>query len=239
MDTSSSIIQPIQTIDFRSALALSKTNDVLDSFFLELCGLQVSKKGDNIVMYRISKPLFTYEAANELVRMIHVEVNRITGRTTYGDRFLNNYFTIETDGLIDYLARVAFHQMVSFKAWTKIQEMNNTDKEGRTLWETEVGITWDINDPVTNEMLSYIKDKYDLEFESWGQDSVLRRLFHTVSVFITGGMNRSLNKLTLDHEKAIHKETTILDSPVKQHNEGILQSIKQGLGRMVSPGERR
>ena len=88
--------------------------------------------------------------------------------------------------------------------------------------------------PFNIEMLNTIKRVYDLEKEVFDQAIIMRHIFWSIRIFIHGGLNRSKNHLTLDHEKVIHKENTVFSGSTDQNQpEGMLERIKnkiQGLG---------
>ena len=229
-------IQPIQAIDYRSALELSKTKDVLDHFFLSLCGLQIIRAGDKATVSRLTKPAFTYEYAQQLITEIHIQANRITARTHFDSDYLERFYLLACDTLSDSLARVGFHHLISYEAWKQIQLLTGKDKDGKSGWERAIGLDWQIDEPVTYEMLAYVKKTYGLEEESWNQSAVLRSIFLDVHQFIVGATNRSKEHLTLDHEKAIHRETTTLLQDKPQQNEGWVDSVRKAMNKLAGGG---
>lgn len=232
---------PLQFTDPTSSLKLAETKDVIDRFFFDLCGLQTVVRGDKESVIRISRPQFTYEFAKDLTTRMFVEVNRITARTTYSDTRLKAYLTLQSTSMADWLAVVGIHKIISESAWQEIQKLADLDPDtldknedgeivGLNFWKSQYGITWNENLPVSDEMLKIVKTKYNLHSERFGQDTILRHLFWSIRIFLEGGLNRSLDALTLDHEKMIHKESVVMNPSIQKNgNEGFLEKTKNGL----------
>jgi len=220
---------PMQQFDYQSALALSETRNIIEYFYRDWCGLQISKDGNKITVQRVSKPIFTYEFSKKLESEFFIEINRITGRTSYTTDRLNQYYLKKAETRTQVLAVEGIHHLISEKAWNAILEMKKKE-----LWGSEHNIEWDYDDPVNVDMLMIVKKEYDLENESFGQDSILRNLFWSMQIFIEGGLNRSENHLTLDHEKVVHKESVIQNtSEEATQKEGVLESAKRWINERI------
>lgn len=241
---------PFQAIDSDSALKLSETRKIIDSFFYDFCGLQPSRQGDSVVLLRMSRPKFTYEFAKDLCTNIYIEANRITARTVYREDKIKAYILKQCETLADWINVVGFHKLVSERAWQKILDMAELDpssivedektgkKTGLSYWENQHQITWTYNDPVNDDMLRIVKERNALDRESFGQDSIIRNVFWSIRIFLEGSINRSrettTGALTLDHEKMIHKESMVLTpAGASGQNESFLDRVKSGFGNIL------
>lgn len=237
-------VMPLQFSNPESSLKLAESKSIIDRFFFDLCGLQVVRQGDKENVVRISRPQFTYEFAKDLTTRLYLEVNRITARTSYQEPRLKSYLNLQSHSMADWFATVGIHKIISEKAWQEIQKMSEVDPStviendngeftGFNYWKSLHGITWNENLPVSDEMLKIVKAKNNLDGERFGQDTILHNLFWSVRIFLEGGLNRSLDGLTLDHEKMIHKESVVM-SPQnsKGGNESFIDKTKNGLMNM-------
>lgn len=246
-ETAQRQVNPIHFFDAQSALQLSQTKDIISDIFYDFCGLQQVKKGNTTSLQRITRPTFTYEFAKELTTKLYVAINRITGRTTYNDHLVNEFVYNMMKSLRDWFSEVGFHQLISEKAWLIIKSLNRQDtrkiyqdettkeKFYLTYWQSKYGISWDENDFVSDYMLRIVKRDYELEDESFGQLSIMRSTYDFAWTFIHGSINRSLNALSLDHEKVIHKESTVIDNKKDaRQNEGFIERTKSGLRKVFN-----
>ena len=81
-------------------------------------------------------------------------------------------------------------------------------------------------------MLNYVKRKFDLESESFAQDSILHKHFVEVLNFIHAGRNRALHHLTLDHEKVVYKEHRALTPEKPQKEGGFLSRVAESFKKL-------
>ena len=242
-------VQPIQLFDAASALQLSQTKDTINNIFYDLCGLQQVKEGDSFKVVRVSRPTFTYEFTKELSTKLYIAINRITGRTTFSNAKTDLYLEKNCDTLANWFAVKGIHRLISQEAWKRIISLTKIDPDtivkddvtkkisGLSFWQSKYGVTWDYDSQVNDYMLDIVKDEFNLREERFGQDTILRDVFWKVQTFFEGGLNRSLNNLTLDHEKIIHKESTVIDNKQdNRSNEGFIEKTKTNLGKMFGRG---
>lgn len=143
--------------------------------------------------------------------------------------------------MADWFAIIGMHKLVSEKAWIHINKLAELDPDSTrkdengdmvldNYWYSKYLIEWNFNQPVSDEMLEIVKAEENLQGERFGQDSIMRNVFWNVRIFIEGGLNRSLDALTLDHEKMIHKESVIVTPSVsKSNNEGFVEKTRKNL----------
>lgn len=216
---------PFQQIDWSSALALAQSKDVLDDLFYDFCGLSRYKQGDNTFLMRVSKPIFTPKYANNLVKFLGISINRITARTKFSPSKIEKYMIVICCTLREELACNGFNNLVSDQVWEKILAYKKSD-----VWNKKYRIDWTENKNITDSMIGIIKKKEKLKNESFGQDFLLRNIFNQLVIFIEGSLNRSVNALTLEHEKIIHKESIITNNrPDLVSDEGKLNKVQRGI----------
>jgi len=243
-------VTPEQVPDTASILALSDTRSVIDSIYEDLCGLSKIKRGDNYVMVRTSKPRFTYEFAKDIVSQIFIESNRITSRTHYDAERLEAFYRLQSDTLKDFFTVHGFKNYITEEVWDKILQLATEDKkDGKYTIETEKGdvitkyrnkwytmhnIYWDYNQPVNSDMVRIVKKIYDLEGEEVGQSTAMRTIFWSIRIFLEGGLNKSLNHLSLDHEKVTHSERVFQsDHDSNKQSEGFMRSTINNIKNLV------
>lgn len=233
---------PYQLPDYQSALALSETREIIDTFFIDYCGLEKHEMNNGQYEFRrIAKPKFTYDYANKLITDIYILSNRITSRTKFIDTQINRWVLSELVGLMMDMAITGFDNLISEKIWNHaIELLELTDKTKEVLledgtklnirmnrWEVEAHINWAYDSPFMTKHLSYIKKKFNIEQESFSQDSILASTFYPIAIFIHGSINRSWDALTLDHEKVVHKEIVeSTQATSTKPNENILEKLK-------------
>jgi hypothetical protein len=233
---------PYQTTDYESSRKIIESRNIINEFFLDFCGLIETTKGTTTITKRVSRPKFTYEFSKEITTLMYVEVNRITARTTFSKQQIKNYVIKQCETLADHFAIHGIRNLISEQAWKKILELNQVHPDslqedpitkqitGQTKWQYEHGIIWKYDDPVNNDMLEIIKTKYNLHDERFGQDTILRNAFWSIRLFIHGGINRSEEALTLNHEKVIHKETMVSkEDGHYRSDEGFIARTKENL----------
>lgn len=225
---------PLQGIDAESSLKLTESRSIINQIYLDLCGLQIQSKGSHVELIRVSRPTFTYEFAKLLTQQLYIEVNRITARTSYKEDHLKRFYLLIGEKLADLLYSQGFHKLISEKAWKAILAKDRTDpetanlpaSEHQTLWESNHFIKWDYDSPVNDDMLDIVKEEENLNRESFGQKAVLSTVYWSIMIFIQGGLNRSGEALTLDHEKMIHKESIIMNNDKPRRSEGAMDRVK-------------
>ena len=246
MEQHGSSVSPVSGIDAQSALELSKTRDIIDEFWSDFCGLVRVVEGDTEKFIRVSKPKLTYEFAKELTTGIYIEINRVTGRTNFGKEEINTYLLKQGETMSDLFASEGMRNLVSPRAWEITLELAKPDENAKPIklpngqeirpnkWYTKYGIFWEYNTPFNIDMLNIIKKDYDLEEEAFGQAIIMRHLFWSVRIFIHGGLNKSQDKLTLDHEKVIHKESFFASGQSQEKtSESKMEFLKNKLQGMV------
>ena len=238
MEQYARVQMPVTGIDAQSALQLSNTRDIVDDILIDLSGLQKIYENDTIKYIRVSKPKVTFEFAKDLITNIYIEVNRLTARTHYSAEQIDHYLYKQCETMIDWFCVTGFKNLVSDAAWYKCIDLAKTDPDGikitteegffqHNFWFTKHQILWNKNQPFNMDMLKIIKTEYNLENEAFSQDIILRNLFWSIRILIHGGLNRSLEHLTLDHEKVIHKESMVTSSTDgDKPSEGYLERIK-------------
>jgi hypothetical protein len=225
--------------DATSALKLAESRDVIEDFVLDFCGLKrVYKKNGDVEIKRFSQPMFTYEFAKKLTSFIYMEVNRITSRTDFEKEELTRYYIKGSEVMSEYFSHVGINHLISDRAWELILELGSgtdkiRDEDGNIFfdnkWYQKFGIIWDYNKPVNIDMLRIIKTQYGLDNEAFAQDVILRQIFWDVRVFVHGGLARSKDHLTLDHEKVIHKESFLSNQQnPEEPKEGFFDRIRKG-----------
>lgn len=227
-----------------TSLQLSESRDVIEDFVIDFCGLmKVKDPNGSVRLVRITRPKITYDFAKDLITNIYVEINRITGRTTWTTEEIRLYCLHRTVAQAEWFSAVGINNMVSEKAWQRCLEWAKPDQNatGRVLedgtlqypntWEFRYGIQWHYNMPFNVDMLNIIKEDDDLiKNESFSQDIILKDIFWACRVFIHGGMNRSQDHLTLKHEAVIHKETYSQSAETMNQTmqkEGVIDKFKQ------------
>lgn len=244
MQQNTSMAYPLTQVDAQNALQLSKTKDILDQFWVDWCGLKAINRNDQIIYVRVSKPKFTAEIAKKIESRIYIEINRLTGRTHYSPDQLDRLYIMSIKSMSEWFATEVFHNLISPTAWERCLELSQPDtnadavkdSEGhlfhQNFWKTKYNIDWHYDLPVNIEMLNIIKKEHNLKYEKFGQGIILRDIFWAIRIFIEGGLNRSMNHLTLDHEKTVHKETIAQhgEAQVRQ-SEGAIEAIKRFVRR--------
>lgn len=244
-------VNPMHHFDAQSALQLAESRPTIENFFYDFCGLQPMKKGNEVQLIRVTRPTFTYEFAKDLVTKMYVEVNLVTGRTTYDKDKIRQYIKKKCETMMEWFAVVGIHKLISDRAWQKINDLAELDPDtlvegtdgkpstdaegniiGQSFWQSEHNIVWNYNMPVNDDMLRIVKKKYELTEESFGQDTILRDIFWSVRQFLEGGLNKSKDALTLGHEKVIHKESVLTTGGEtrSRSGEGFLDRIKRMVG---------
>lgn len=229
---------PFQPIDYRSALSLSETRSTTDSIFHDFCGIirEEDEKG-KLHYRRISKPVITYDYADQLMTGVYSTSNRITARTTFTNEEIRKYCLTNGEALMMEMATTGMQHLISDQVWAIACELFelryitvDSDKIATNRWYEEAGMICNFDTPFNIDHLNYIKKHYDLEDESFGQDVIMKRIFWEIMTFIHGSLNRSKDALTLNHEKVIHKESIIQSETQSQKpNESWLESVKSKL----------
>jgi len=240
-------VLPMQSFDPTSALQLAETREIINNIFYDLCGLQPVKQGDNVHYIRVTRPVFTYEFAKDIITKLYIEVNLITSRTTYDTEKIKIYLKKGVETMRDWFAMVGIDKLISERAWQKVNELGQVDPESvefnkdgsinennvsKNFWSTKHNLEWDYNQPVNDDMLRIVKEEFLLQEESFGQDVILRDRLWSIRQFIEGGINKSREALTLDHEKIIHKESIITnnDEGRNRRGEGFIDNVKRIFG---------
>lgn len=235
-------VVPFQMPDYRSALSLSETRSITDSFFHDFCGIirEETKEGE-LTYKRISKPICTYDFANKLANGIYSISNRVTARTTFSNEEIKKYCLTNGEALMMDMAVEGMQHLISNEVWAianELFELDEIDIDGRKVqtnkWYTKAKLICNFDTPFNIDHLNYIKKNYDLKDESFGQDVIMKRLFWSSMTFIHGSLNRSKDALTLNHEKVIHKESIVQSEKSSNNpNESWLEQVKaklNGLG---------
>jgi len=224
------LTMPFQAVDYASALALAQSKDVLEDLFYSLCGLQRHKQGEKIFLKRISKPMFTPKYTNNLVNFLGISINRITARTSFKSERVHKFMLTISDSLREELACNGFHNLISDKVWEQILEFAKEDDAKETIWKKKHGVTWEYDNNISDSMVNIIKRDCDLQSETFGQAVLLRNIYNQLLIFIEGALNRSVDALTLEHEKIIHKESVITNNrPGAASDEGRIDKVKRGI----------
>lgn len=239
MEQKNTSIMPLSIVDSKSALELAETKDIIDKFWIDLCGLaEIQSSATNKSYIRVSKPKMTYEFAKDITSNIYIEVNRLTARTDFDKLQIESYLYKQCDTMADWFASEGMNNLISPRVWEICLELTQEDSEAELIeirgkklvpnfWYTRFGIYWEYNSPFNVDMLNIIKRNFNLQKEVFGQAIILRNIFWSIRIFIHGGLNRSKDHLTLDHEKVIHKENTSFSGPSEtQQSEGMLEKIK-------------
>lgn len=238
MEQKSSSIMPISIVDSKSALELAETKDIIDNFWVDFCGLTKLKVNGTDSYIRVSKPKLTYEFAKEVTSGIYIEVNRLTARTDFSKEQIDIYLFKQSETMCDWFAADGMKNLVSPRAWECCLKLAETDVGANKIkigkeeivpnkWWTKHGIYWEYNQPFNIDMHNIIKREYNLQNEVFDQAIILRHIFWSIRIFIHGGLNRSKDHLTLDHEKVIHKEnTTFSGVSESDKSEGLIEKFK-------------
>lgn len=236
---------PISIVDSKSALELAQTKDIIDNFWVDLCGLTKIKMDGSDAFIRVSKPKMTYEFAKDVTSNIYIEINRLTARTTFSVEQIDAYLSKQSETMCNWFASEGMGNLVSPRVWEICLQLSEPDKSANTVnindkevlpnfWWTRYSIYWDYNQPFNIEMMNIIKRNYNLQAESFGQATILRTLFWSIRIFIHGGLNRSKEHLTLDHEKVIHKENTVFSGTSDSTtSEGMFERFKHKIQNSV------
>jgi hypothetical protein len=226
----------------------------------------IQPDGD-VKIVRFSRPVFTYEFAQHLMTYTYIEVNRITARTDFTPEELTNFYRKLFETRAELLAHIGINHLISDKAWDKVLELGRVKKKkvdfkdpetgevvGETLeeqyfytkngdkiplndWYDKYHIIWDYHKPVNVDMLRIIKDDYGLEKERFSQSVILRHISWVMQEFVHGGMARSKNHLTLEHEKVIHKESILQSQTDGQpQKESAFERMRRTFRRMLPGG---
>lgn len=226
-----------------TSIQLSESRDVIEDFVIDFCGLtKIREPNDSIKLTRITRPKITYDFAKDLITNIYVEVNRITGRTTWTTEEIRLYCLHQSIKMSEWFSAVGINNLVSEKAWqvaldwakedVDASPLRFDDKENPvypTFWQSKHKINWTYDMPFNVDMLNLIKESDLLiKNESFSQDIILSHIFWSCRVFIHGGLNRSQDHLTLKHEAIIHKETFTQSQETngQMQNEGMLDKFK-------------
>lgn len=224
------------SFDPNNVLQLSETRDVIEDFIMKYCGLKKIQTGDIFNTVRRTKPVFTYEFSEYLHNQISVAINRITGRTTFKEDEIRNFCFNLMMSMIDWFATEGMKNLISDKVWKHILDYSKKQKtkdgdgyvKGTDIWSKQHHIDWNYDGDVTLDMVNIIKENVpELVHEQFNQDIVLREILLSSMVFILGGLNRSKDGLTLNHEKVIYKEQYVgnFDNKTKS-KEGLLDSAR-------------
>ena len=224
---------PFQNIDVNTVLGLTKTQDVNQRFFMDFCGIERIKKGENFFYQRISKPIITYEFAKELVAHIYRISNRINRLTDFSEERIETYMLNMASSLADFLGIKGVNHLISDKAWEIILKLSAQDKEGKSFWEKDYNLVWNYSDPVSSDMLTIIKKDYNLESESFAQDVTLKIIWQDILIALEGSINTSKKHLLLEYLKTVHKESVVSSTETdSQNSEGVVNKFKNGFRRM-------
>lgn len=240
-------VTPFQFPDYTSALALTETRHIIESFFFDYCGIMRIKQPDgNYTFKRVSKPILTYDYADKLTSMTYILANRVTARTTFKEAQILSYCKLIGKSLMLEMAEEGINHIVSDKIWNKAIELytpvalkvkgeKGEEEIVSNHWYLNFSVKFDYDEPFCIEHLNMIKNKFDLENEKFGQDVILQRAFWSLMTFIHASLNRSLDALTLDHEKVIHKESVTQSetSRDKRADETVLEGFKNRIKGMM------
>lgn len=226
-----------------TSLQLSESRDVIEDFVIDFCGLmKIKEPNGSIKLVRITKPKITYDFAKDLITNIYVEVNRITGRTTWTTEEIRLYCLHQSIKMCEWFSAVGINHLISDRVWQIALDWAKPDLDAEEIgkdknnepiypnyWESKYGIVWEYNMPFNVDMLNIIRNSEEsLKRESFSQDIILTHIFWACRVFIHGGLNRSQDHLTLKHEAIIHKETYTQsqESENAMQKEGALDKFK-------------
>jgi len=236
--------------DYKSALALVETRDIVAKIVEDFCGVVVLDINGAKSQVRIAKPSLTSDMAIYLGNMVFTIINRVTGRTDFSDEQISQICLKTQEKLADLTPEVII-SVVSEKAWKRILEIAEPDKTQEyvtkdtkekyyeNFWKTKYDIDWSYNRHVSSSMLQIVKEKYGLIEEDFNQKAHVLNIVNALMVFIRGGLNRSKEHLTLDHEKVIHKESMTQAGDVgKGSGQGGIQGVRNKVDEIFSGGRK-
>jgi hypothetical protein len=136
------------------------------------------------------------------------------------------------DKLIKWMASVGMRHMLSENDWRKCLEIAQ-EKGG---WAKYIGHNWNYNNHYTSDMHMIVKkrllDDEGIQNESFGQNITMQKIWVDVMFFMHGGRNRSLNELTLRHEKSIYKESEIHQGTQEGKKPGIVNRALNNIKKL-------
>jgi hypothetical protein len=188
--------------DSSNVLALSDTQPNIEKFILELNGLKKiinDKKRYELIRYK--QPLFTSEFTQDLFTSVFIQVNMITGRTTFTEEQIRRYNEMHGETLAKYLSIIGMRNLVSSNVWVKWLDLVESDEETRNKYN------WTYNDQFKLEHLEYTKQRHGIIGESFGQQAILKLVWDETMFLLHGGRNKSQDALILKHEREIIKES--------------------------------
>lgn len=189
--------------------------DVTDHLQTTMLGLVIQEKKDGnkseTIVFRKYKPIFTDEYASSFIQNLGFFANPVVSTSTFTDEQINHKLMHFLNGALKDLLIHGDDHYISSRSWKLILDIHSAKmrvkgKDGKEKlvsgWYRHE-IPWHYDAPVTEDMLSLVKD-YDEECD---QSAIFKKLMTEISPFVHASMNKSLNHLSVSALSETHRIT--------------------------------